>query len=87
MVLGLEASEEALRSATAIKMQNAQLFILGELFGGKAMKGVPAVPIVNEVLDDVKNVTGLDIAATDIPTAEIDLSGKQNVVAGAAGAA
>jgi hypothetical protein len=86
-VLGLEVSEAALRNATAMKLQTAKLFRLGDLFGGKAIKGVPAMPLVAGVLDDVKNLTGVDVGAVDIPTGGIDLSGKQGLVAGAAGAA
>jgi len=86
-VLGLEVSEEALRTATAMKLQGAKLFRLGDLFGGKAIKGVPPLPLVNEVLNDVKSATGVDVGAVDVPTGGIDLSGKQGAVAGAAGAA
>jgi hypothetical protein len=86
-VLGLEVSEAALRNATAMKLQTARLFRLGDLFAGKAIKGVPAMPIVAGIVDDVKNLTGVDVGAVDIPTGGIDLSGKQGVVAGAASAA
>jgi len=86
-VLGLEVSEEALRTATAMKVQTAKLFRLGDFFGGKAIKGVPPLPLVNDILNDVQNVTGVDVGAVDVPTGGIDLSGKQGVVAGAAGAA
>jgi hypothetical protein len=86
-VLGLEVSEEVLRTVTAMKLQTATLFRLGDLFGGKAIKGVPVIPLGNEILNDVKNATGVDVGAVDIPTGGIDLSGKQGVVAGAAEAA